>query len=397
MRIGVDITNLDPDFFGGSDTYCNGLLSGLKKNKQNSFQVYVNKKYFYKRKLKSIKNLNFIIIEYSYLNFLLRKIYNRIFPYLSIFLFNFKYLFEFYFRNFLNHKFKLIVEKNSDCLITPNVNLTSYNLKIPTITNMQDLQHIYFPHFFSFSENRRRDYTFFNTAKYTSIIISSTNFIKKNLLENFNFLQNSKIKIIPSGVLKPRRNYTFKTKKYKSFFFLPAQFWKHKNHLLVLSAYEEYLEKSKLKRSLILCGKKYGNFDLRLKKYFIKLKKKVRYLGVIDENKLQKYYEDSFCTICPALYEAASLTMLEAISKNSYVLSSNIAPHKEDGKNFKIEYFRTFSKSDLVKKMIKLDKNFKVIKKNMLHNRIKIKNFFWEKQAEKWIQTLNNLKNDQHR
>ena len=394
MRIGVDITNLDPNFFGGSDTYCNGLLSGLRKNKKNSYQIYVNKKYFIKRKLKSSKKFKYVIVEYSYINLLFRKIYNRFFPVLSLILFDLKYSLEFYYRNFLNHKFKKIVEKNSDVLITPNVNLTSYNLKIPTITNMQDLQHIYFPHFFNFSENRRRDYTFFNTAKYSKIIISSTNFIKKNLLENFNFLNASKIKVISSGVDKPKRNFNFNSKKKRSYFFFPAQFWKHKNHLLVFKAYEEYLKKSKLKRSLILCGKKYENFDARYNEYFSKYKKKIKYLGVINEIKLQKYYEDSFCTICPAVYEAASLTMLEAISKNSYVLSSDIIPHKEDGKNFKIEYFKTFSKNDLKKKMINLDNGFKIIKKNMIYNKKKIKNFFWEKQAEKWIQILPSLKND---
>ena len=46
-NIGIDITNLDPDYFGGSDTYSNGLINGLISSKsKHKFQIYVSKKYF---------------------------------------------------------------------------------------------------------------------------------------------------------------------------------------------------------------------------------------------------------------------------------------------------------------------------------------------------------------
>ena len=31
-NIGIDITNLDPNYYGGSDTYSNGLINGLIKS-----------------------------------------------------------------------------------------------------------------------------------------------------------------------------------------------------------------------------------------------------------------------------------------------------------------------------------------------------------------------------
>jgi len=396
MKIGIDITNLDPNFFGGSDTYCNGLLNGFAKDNKNKYQIYVNEKYFKIRKLKSKKNFNFIIIKDTFFNLLLRKIYNRFFPILSIFLFNKKYISEYYLRNTLNKDFKKIVEKNSNVLITPNVNLTVYNLKIPTITNLQDVQHLYFPKNFSFSEIQRRNFTFHNTAKYSELIISSTKFIKENLLKKFNFLNSSKIIIISSGVHKNLINFQFSKKKFNSYFFFPAQLWKHKNHILVLSAYREYLKKSKIKRNLILCGKQYGQYSKAIINYARSIGNKITYLDVVSNKKLEKLYKDSFCTLCPAVYEAASLTMLEAISYNSYVLTSNIKPHVEDGNNFKIDYFNTFSKMDLINKMLNLDNNYYKIKNNLINNKSKIKKFYWDKQSKKWIKVAGSILNNKN-
>lgn len=57
-NIGIDITNLDPDYYGGSDTYSNGLINGLINCKsKHKFQIYVSKKYFEKRKFLKKKML----------------------------------------------------------------------------------------------------------------------------------------------------------------------------------------------------------------------------------------------------------------------------------------------------------------------------------------------------
>ena len=53
MKIGVDLTNLDPTYKGGSNTYCEGLIEGFKENLSDniSFQIYSNKSYLRKKKI----------------------------------------------------------------------------------------------------------------------------------------------------------------------------------------------------------------------------------------------------------------------------------------------------------------------------------------------------------
>ena len=55
-NIGIDITSLNPDYFGGSDTYSNGLIKGLLAQKSNfNYQIYLTEEYLKKRKFKKSK------------------------------------------------------------------------------------------------------------------------------------------------------------------------------------------------------------------------------------------------------------------------------------------------------------------------------------------------------
>ena len=55
-NIGIDITTLNPDYFGGSDTYSNGLIKGLLSQKSEfSYQIYLTDQYFKKKIYKNLK------------------------------------------------------------------------------------------------------------------------------------------------------------------------------------------------------------------------------------------------------------------------------------------------------------------------------------------------------
>ena len=56
-NIGIDITTLNPDYFGGSDTYSNGLIKGLLSQKSEfSYQIYLTDQYFKKKNLQNLKS-----------------------------------------------------------------------------------------------------------------------------------------------------------------------------------------------------------------------------------------------------------------------------------------------------------------------------------------------------
>ena len=129
-NIGIDISNLSPNFYGGIDTYLNGILLGFSKNFKNyNFQIYLTEDYFKKRKKDLIykKNFKYIKVVDGIREKILLKFYNRLLPYLFFLNQNLKLVLDFYLKNFIYSNFKKLVEKNSDILISPNVVLKCYN------------------------------------------------------------------------------------------------------------------------------------------------------------------------------------------------------------------------------------------------------------------------------
>ena len=80
---------------------------------------------FKKRKLSNKKNINHIPFEYTFFELSMLKIYNRLFPIISIFLGNYKFKADYHMRNYINQRLTDIIEKNSDALLVPNVLLPS--------------------------------------------------------------------------------------------------------------------------------------------------------------------------------------------------------------------------------------------------------------------------------
>ena len=249
-------------------------------------------------------------------------------PVISIFIGNLKFTVDYYLRNLINKRLTDKINKNSDILFAPNVLLPSYNLKVKTFLNIQDIQHVHFPKFFSKLENLRREYVYFNSLKYSNDLICSSNFIKNNIKKNFN-LKKKKIYVIEEGVDLKRYRKTFKSKKlkFRNFFFFPAQLWKHKNHKLVIKSFDIFNKKFKNKYRLLICGKKFkDSYDII---ELINKTNKCFYLGVISKNLLIKYYKSCVATISPALYESSSLTLLEALAAGSQVIASDTEPNLE--------------------------------------------------------------------
>ncbi len=407
LRIGIDISSLSPNFFGGSDTYCRGLLSGFAYGFNDcDFQVYITEDYFKNRKKQLIfkNNFKYIITKLPFHKKILLKIYNRVLPRVSIFFKKNKYRFDYILKNIIFSEFKHLVENNSDVLISPNVLLKCYNLKIPSILNMHDIQHVHFPHYFSFEENQRRDMQYFNSAHSTKHMIASGNFIKKDLIKCFPFLKK-KISVILEGVdvknfskkIKNKKTQSFfKTNnlKKKSFLFLPAQLWAHKNHITVLKGMKILKEKYKNNILLVMCGQKFSD-SIYLFNYIKKNNlDNVIYFGVLNYNFVKWCLQNSYATICPALYESSSLVNLESISSKTIVISSDIPTNIEKKTFFKINTFKKKNSSHFAKVVNNLSLNKDLRSKQIKFNNRAIQKFDWNLTSKKYYLKCRELLNE---
>jgi len=120
----------------------------------------------------------------------------------------------------------------------------------------------------------------------------------------------------------------------EKFIYLPNQFWKHKNHLIVFEAMR--ILNSKKVYPFVVCT---GNpVDSRNPLYFAELiqrisewnlRSQVAFLGLIPHSHVYMLIRQSICVINPSLFEGWSTTVEEAKSVGKRVLLSDLSVHRE--------------------------------------------------------------------
>jgi glycosyltransferase involved in cell wall biosynthesis len=201
------------------------------------------------------------------------------------------------------------------------------------------------PEFFSKAEIAARDRYFEQNFKYCSRVILSS-FAAKRDAEEFYSSYRSKIRVLQFvvGSINPlgAPDLHYLENKYSfngPYFFLPNQFWIHKNHRVVIEALR--ILKSHEKNVLVLAT---GNtHDYRQPDYFQNLVESAkgygisgsfRVLGLVPYPDLVGLIINSVALINPSLFEGWSTTVEEAKAFGKRILLSDIPVHREQAPDF---------------------------------------------------------------
>ena len=211
----------------------------------------------------------------------------------------------------------------------------------PIISWIPDFQHLHLPHFFTQKEITARNKLFTFLTNYSKIIIMSSNAAKKDFIE-FAPLFDKKVQILQFCVnpdLTSHKNTDLSAlqKKYKfqgNYFFLPNQFWAHKNHQVVIDALALAINKNK--NIKVICT---GNTkDYRQPEYFADIQKQIlalelqdhfKILGLVPYKDLIALMRHSIAVVNPSMFEGWSTTVEESKCLNKTILLSNIEVHME--------------------------------------------------------------------
>jgi len=118
------------------------------------------------------------------------------------------------------------------------------------------------------------------------------------------------------------------------YFYLPNQFWAHKNHSVVIEALKA-LRDSGVRATVIATGKTQdhrhsGHFEqLMAKVGELGLMESFRVLGVVPYGDLVSLMHHSLAVINPSLFEGWSTTVEESKAINKTILLSDIPVHRE--------------------------------------------------------------------
>ncbi len=211
--------------------------------------------------------------------------------------------------------------------------------EIAKINWIPDLQELYLPELFSEKEIQGRKKFYEEVVLKGDLAVFSSKDSEKDFKKLY---PKSRIKteVVPFAVSHPdfsSLNVSSLLKQYglpEVYFFVPNQFWAHKNHITVLQALN-LMKQDGLIIHIAFSGKEldFRNQDYvqKLKDYVSvnKLEHQVHFLGFLDRKVQLCLMKNARAIVQPSLFEGWSTVVEDAKSLNGYLLLSNIPVHKE--------------------------------------------------------------------
>lgn len=213
-------------------------------------------------------------------------------------------------------------------------------LACPQIVWIPDLQHRQLPEMFTGDEVRRRDESFTQIGLHADRVMVTSSDVQAAFAE---FLPQAKTRtrVLPFSVDMSPAVYASSpdpiSQRYhlpERFFYLPNQFWKHKNHLLVIAALK--LLHARSPEITVVCT---GNLkDYRNEGYLNHLMTAIaeagvhtqfRLLGMIPREHVFSLIRQSVAVLQPSLFEGLSMSVAEARWLGKSLILSDLAVHRE--------------------------------------------------------------------
>ena len=241
----------------------------------------------------------------------------------------------------VNFKAHRIFVKHDINVVFESAHFYGVKFPIPVISWLPDFQHKHMPNRFTFFSYWRRELGFIlQTKSGRRIMVSSED--SKNDCERFYPVSIGSIDVVQFAIVKLlkmqtdtlKRNIYLKYSLPDSFYFLPNQYWTHKNHECVIEAINIANQRG-IKLNIIVTGKLP---DSRNHKYYRILTKKIEsygignsfiQLGLIPFEDLNAILLNCKALINPSYFEGWSTTVEEAKGTKTPMILSSIKVHKE--------------------------------------------------------------------
>lgn len=408
MKIGIFAYTIKIGGMGGVQQYTERLIYGLSK--YSAFEIVVfcsseNSEHLRKYLCKTqdriyIINSRIKFLKPRVINGSLKEIFKNRLVRKSKFLYKITSLI---FYNFLTipllrllGDYKLILEKEVDVIHFPYPYLNRYDLNIPTLISMHDLQHKYFPEFFYAPGIKKRDDYYRSSAELCSRIIVSFNHVKNDII-NFYNISSEKIDVCRPGleiqggisakVMKRSNDILEKYKVPEDFLIYPAAPSPHKNHIRLIRALRLLHSKYNKKISLVVTGR-VSSFD-----YDAELKNEINKLGLnryvtftewVSNEELYVLLKKSSLVVIPTLYEAGSGPLDEAIALGTPVICSNVTALPEQIGDEKF-LFDPYDVEKMAEKIYLMLTDEKLRKENIENSQIQAEKFGWKNTINSFI------------
>lgn len=211
---------------------------------------------------------------------------------------------------------------------------------IPLLSWISDFQHLHLPEIFSPEQIRTRNQVFSQFIDYADLIILSSQCALRDFAR-FSPHSICKARVLSFVAQIPEHTYdsdpAWVCEYYhlpQRFFYLPNQFWKHKNHELVIEALS--LVRVQHPDVTVVCtGSTYeGRDPLHFARLLTmistrNLRNHLIILGMVPYDHVPQLMRQSLAVLQPSLFEGWSTTVEEAKSVGKRIILSDIPVHRE--------------------------------------------------------------------
>lgn len=232
-------------------------------------------------------------------------------------------------------KMEFLKQLKSDLLFCPFTAPTFFSLNIPVVSIIYDLQYIDYPYFFSVNEQLGRDENFQKACQAASYLVCISEFTRQKVLTHSHtaLLPERVVTIpiyLPYAVMQNRtHDLVGLLQQYHlvndDFLFYPANFWKHKNHKMLLVAFATYITENPLSTLKLVCTGAVNAGQEMLVSAVEKMgiKDRVIFPGYVAQEILLGFLSACKAVIFPSLYEGFGMPVIEAMLAGKPVLCSD--------------------------------------------------------------------------
>lgn len=189
----------------------------------------------------------------------------------------------------------------------------------PSVLTFHDMQERFYPEFFTPKEHEERFFHYDWSLRMADAVIAISDFTR-DMAVRFTGASRRKIHVVPH-VPDALPNPVLPTgwqpgDSGRPFVFYPANFWKHKNHLRLITAMAE-VQRARPELLLVCTGSRLGRepeWDAAVNAAGVA--HSVRHLGKISRAEISWLYRNARALVFPSLFEGFGIPLLEAMASD---------------------------------------------------------------------------------
>ena len=227
----------------------------------------------------------------------------------------------------------LLRSVNADLLFCPFTAPTYSEPTTPTVSVIYDLQYKAYPEFFAPEDVLHRERTFVEACKRSTLLTAISDFSRREAIEQGG-LNPAKIKTIHLQISSDRLRNAVKDETVigrltlvgGKYLIYPANFWKHKNHEMLLTAFGIARNSGLATGIKLVCTGALGPRQQWLQRAVegMELADSVFFPGYLSNSELLALLSNSTGVVFPSLYEGFGLPVIEAMAIGVPVACSNV-------------------------------------------------------------------------